>query len=346
MTEIFTRQLRTMFAACRKIERDALVCVEEPNEQFNHLVGIQDYRDCEAPREWASVFNYLYHEFLPTFQSNPRGGDTVMTANCLVNGQIPHLLPVIHSGGPVLVNGGFEETDATHGAFGWEHLRGYKGQAWNGKACRDEAEKHGGVASLRLENVSDSDVVEMWQNMMVSAGGFTAGKKYRLSAWMKSGHMAQANTIGLAFVSGAGFKSAGRILMPAEGVGWTRGAAEFTVPIGAAYQWMYLWVMIHVTGKATVWVDDVTLEEVRADGTAAVVMRSTPPQDHEFMRRWVELYRGEGRPWLQFGRMLHPPKLECGTIRSRGGEMPAVLHNAFRAPDGHEAVVLANATHE
>ena len=64
------------------------------------------------------------------------------------------------------------------------------------------------------------------------------------------------------------------------------------------------------------------------------------------MRRWVELYHGEGRPWLEFGSMLHPPKLTCEQISYRDRTMPAVLHNAFRASDGRDAVVLANATRE
>ncbi|MCX7044637.1 MAG: hypothetical protein NTX50_03990 [Candidatus Sumerlaeota bacterium] len=50
--------------------------------------------------------------------------------------------------------------------------------------------------------------------------------------------------------------------------------------------------------------------------------------------------------YLEFGRMLHPPKLKCATISYHDRPMPAVLHNAFRAPDGSEAVVLANGTAE
>jgi hypothetical protein len=243
-----------------------------------------------------------------------------------------------------LVNGGFEETNATRTAFaGWEHLRGYKGQAWNGKAARDESEQHGGAASLRLENATGSDIVQVSQNVMVAERGFTAGRKYRLSAWMKTGHMAQANAIGLAFsLSNSEFKGAGRIALPTTAAGWTRGSTEFTVPAGAAF----LRIMVHVSGKAMVWVDDVTLEEVRADGTTTPAMLSPLPPDHELMRRWVELYHSEGRPWLQFGRMLHPPKLACATIKHRERPMPAVLHNAFLASDGREAVVLANATRE
>jgi len=342
MTEVFTKQLRTMFTACRKIERDAVVCVEEPNERFNHLVGIQDYRDCETPHEPASVFNYLYHEFLPTFQSNPHAGDTAMAAYCFANGQIPHLVPSLRAGGLALSNGGFEGTNATRSAFaGWEHLRGYQGRVWNGKAYRDEGEKHGGAASLRLENAAATDVVQVSQNVTVG-DGLIVGKKYRLSAWLKTGAMARPNAIGFAALkpelksAGAG----GRLVFPAAGVDWTRGSAEFTVPDGAAM----LRIMIHIEGKAKAWVDDMTLEEILPDGATRTAICSNTPPDHKLMKRWVELYHGEGRPWLQFGRMLHPPKLAAEIITWRGKPMSAVQHNAWRAPDGSEAVIAINAT--
>lgn len=345
MTDVFNKQLRTMFTECRKVERDSIVCVEEPNEQFNHLVGIQDYRDCEAPREWASVFNYLYHEFLPTFQSNPRGEDTVMTAYCLANGQIPHMVPSMRVGGTALMNGDFERRGIQQEGFaGWDHVRGYQGQVWNGRASIDGVGKHGGATSLRLDNVLDSDVVQVSQNVAVSDSGFTPNKKYCLSAWMKTGNMSKQSSIGFGIFA-PGTKSMGAgggIKMPAAGEGWTRGSANFTVPAGAAF----LRIMIHVAGKATVWVDDVMLDEVREDGTLVPVMLSPYPPDHKLMLRWVELYHGEGRPWLQFGRMLHPPKLTCATIKYHDRTVPAVLHNAFRSPDGQEAVVVANATRE
>jgi hypothetical protein len=343
MTEVFTKQLRTMFSACRKIERDAVVCFEEPNERFNHLAGIQDYRDCETPHEPASVFNYLYHEFLPTFQSNPHAGDAAMAAYCFANGQIPHLVPSLRAGGLALANGGFEETNTTRSfAAGWEHLRGYQGRVWNGKACRDDAEKRGGAASLRLENTAATDVVQVSQNVTIG-DGLVVGGKYRLSAWMKTGVMARPNGIGFAVLKpglvGAG--AGGRLVFPAAGAGWTRGSAEFTVPDGAAM----LRIMIHIEGRARAWVDDVTLEEVLPDGSARAAICSNTPPDHKLMKRWVELYHGEGRPYLQFGRMLHPPKLAAETISWRGNKpFTAVQHNAWRAPDGSEAVIAVNAT--
>jgi hypothetical protein len=40
--------------------------------------------------------------------------------------------------------------------------------------------------------------------------------------------------------------------------------------------------------------------------------------------------------------MLHPPRLEVGSIQEQGHEWPAILHNAYRAPDGSETVVMVN----
>jgi hypothetical protein len=155
--------------------------------------------------------------------------------------------------------------------------------------------------------------------------------------------MARLNGIGFAMLkpelasAGAG----GRLAFPAAGAGWTRGSAEFTVPEGAAM----LRIMIHIEGKAKVWVDDMTLEEVLPDGLPRAALRPNTPPDHKLMRRWVELYHGEGRPYLQFGRMLHPPKLAAETIVWRGNKpFSAVQHNAWRAPDGSESVIAVNAT--
>jgi hypothetical protein len=345
MTEVFATQLQTMYATLKKIQPDAVVCFEEPNERFNHLVGIQDYRDCESPYEWASVFNYLYHEFLPTFQSNPRAGDQVMAAYCLVNGQIPHMTPSSRDlADPVLTNGAFERSGKGDWFAGWDHVRGYQGRVWSGRAARDEAEKHGGASSLRLENSADTDIVQVSQNVPVTepGNGFAAGGTYRLSAWMKTGALARPGAASFAFF-GPGMKSlgaGGKLVLPAARSDWSRVTARLTVPEGAEI----MRIMIHLEGKAQAWVDDMTLEEELPDGTARQARYAGISGETRFMRRWVELYHGEGRPWLQFGRMLHPPKLTCATTTYRDRPVPVVLHNAFRAADGREAVVLANAT--
>jgi hypothetical protein len=72
-------------------------------------------------------------------------------------------------------------------------------------------------------------------------------------------------------------------------------------------------------------------------------MTSGLPPEHRLMTQWIRLFHGAAKPYLLFGRMLHPPPLEvAGTVTWRGKTLPAILHNAFRAPDGTEAVILAN----
>ncbi|MEI7806884.1 MAG: DUF6259 domain-containing protein [Verrucomicrobiota bacterium] len=338
MTEVFTKQLLTMYAACRAIQPDAVVCFEEPNERFNHLVGIQDYRDCEASREWASVFGYLYHEFLPVFQSNPRGQDLVMAAYCLANGEMPHMVPSMNFGDkPLLRNGGFEDIS------GWDHIREYQGQKWNGKWYRDEADVHGGKASLRLENLKATDTVQISQNVDVNTKTFSAGRKYRLSAWMKTAAAEKQNGINFGFFLANGkFASAGRLVMPPAGAGWKKVEAEFLVPDGATM----MRIMIQAGNVAKVWVADMVLAEVLPDGSAKPVQQSSDQPLQEFMKQWVTLYHGAGRPYLEFGRMLHPPTLKCARITRGSFTLSAIQHNAYRAADGTEAVVLANATWE
>jgi len=346
MTDAFAGQLRTMAEAMRKIEPDAVVCFEEPNEWFNHLVGLQDYRDCEAPREWASVFNYLYHEYLPPFQSNPRGNDRAMFAHCAADGQMPHLVPSGRDlADDVMVNGGFEARVAGANALhGWDKLSGYQGKVWAGQAFSDKDEKHSGASSLRLENSKSGDIVQVSQNVNVDDSGFSVGGKYRFSAWLKTERMAQPNGINFC-VFAPGLKSTGQggqLKFPAAGAGWARVSADFTMPAGAEM----MRIMCHVDGEAKAWVDDVTLEALQPDGTTKPVRYEGLSSDVRFMRKWVELYHGEGRPWLMYGTLLHPPKLTCATITYRDRPTPSVFHNAFRAPDGKVAVVLANATRE
>jgi len=348
MTEAFTRQLKTMREAMRKVEPDSVVCFEEPNEWYNHIVGLQDYRDCEARQEWASVFNYIYHEYLPPFQSNPHGNDRVMFAHCVADGQMPHLVPSgrdLDLPDEVLINGAFEaRTAGANPLRGWEKLSGYQGKMWTGQAFSDTEETHGGASSLRLENTNSSDIVQVSQNVDVGDSGFVAGGKYRLSAWLKTDRMAQANGINFG-VFAPGLKSTGQggqLKFPAAGAGWTHVSADFTVPAGAEM----LRIMCHVNGTAKVWVDDMKLEAVRPDGSAKEVSCEGLSTDALFLKKWVALYHGEGRPWLMYGRSVHPPQLTCATLMYKDGPVPAVFHNAFRAPDGGEAVVLANATRE
>lgn len=345
MTEVFTRQLRSMFDTSRAIEPEAVVCYEEPNEMFNHLAAIQDYRDCETSHEFASVFNYLYHEFLPTFQSNPRAGDLVRAAHCAASGQMPHLVPSrIFGDSPALENGGFEEPGGKPDQpQGWDAVKEYNGQQWKGQGRGDTSVKRSGAASLRLENAAEGDIVQISQNVRLLGAGLTPGKRCRLSAWLKSETLARPNAINFGlFAPELKHLAGGRLPFPPAGADWTPVQAEFTVPPGAEM----LRIMIHLSGPAKTWVDDLSLEELGENGAAQVVLRSRDGVEEGFLKRWVDLYHGEGRPWLQFGRTLHPPALSCAQITYQNKPLPAVLHNAYRAADGSEAVILANATRD
>lgn len=344
-TDVIRKQLQTMLEACRKIQPGAVVCFEEPNELFIQQAGIQDYRDWEVLKhpttEPASVFNYLYHEYLPTFQSNPRRGDRLMAAWCFANGQIPHLVPERESGpGPLLVGGDFERPGGGEPAEGWQHVTGYQGRVYSGEVVRDEAEHHDGRASLRLSNGGANGIAQAGQNITVGTA-FAPGKTYQLSAWIKTRGLKNPNAILLgAFTESMKSMGSWKIVMPMAEGDWTRGQTRFTLPAGAKM----LRLMLHLQGPGTVWIDGLRLDEVRADGSLAEVQRPERPDDHAFMAGWVKLFHGEGRPYLLLGRFLHPPRLECATQEAAGRRLPAILHNAFAAPDGSQAVILVNAT--
>ncbi len=345
MTDAISEQMRSMYKAMSAIEPDAVVAIEEPNEWFNGLVGLQDYRNCESKREWASVFNYIYHEYLPPFQSNPRRGDRVMAAHCLADGQMPHLVPSGQDlAGIILVNGSFESSKSGGTALaGWHQLSGYNGVNWNGLALAEKEQLHGGSGSLLLKNKSNDDIVQISQNVSMDRRTFEKEKQYRLSAWMKTETMQQKNGINFGlFAPGLKSLGGGRLMFPSPGAGWQRVSADFKVPDGCEM----MRIMIHVNGMSKAWVDDMTLEEVLADGKAKEVCYTGRSSETTFMKQWVALYHGKATPWLRNGCLLHPPRLICKTLSYRNRDMPAVFHNAFRAEDGREAVVLANATRE
>lgn len=345
MTDVFAEQLRTMLKTMQSVEPDSVVCFEEPNEWFNHLVGIQDYRNCEVSREWASVFNYIYHEYLPPFQSNPHAGDRVRDAHCLADGQMPHMVPTGKDlADIVMINGSFETDKPGGNALnGWDQVHGYNGVEWNGKALAETGKGHDGEGCLLLKNEKKSDIVQISQNIRVSDSGFSVGGHYRLSTWIKVDSMEQKNSINYGlFAPGLKGLQGGHLSFPEAGKGWQQVSSEFSIPEGCEM----MRIMIHVSGPAEARVDGMTLEEILPDGTSREARYRGESSETRFMRRWVELYHGEGRPWLQHGRLLHPPRLDCGTQEYNKITMPKVFHNAFRSADGREAVVLANATHE
>ncbi len=347
--EAFTAQLQALAAECRRVRPDAVLSIEEPQELFNHLIGIQDYRDAQASR-WpqlpgvthASVFGYLYHEYLPVFQSNPQAGDLQGLAYCAVTGQIPHWVahwPVTPS--PALANGDLEEW-ADNVPVGWQRVTGWQGRDYAGRAYRDDMVTRHGAASLRLENRLESEIVQVSQNVAVGAGHLQSGHTYRLRAQTKVETLAKPNAINLAALTPQlGSKGSWRIPLPAPG-DWTEGGVEFTMPAEATF----LRVMVHVTGPCRLWIDDLALEE-RLDGQWQPLVQPGLPPEHAFVKQWVELFHGEGRPYLLLGQMIRPPRLVAPAPASESRPpFPPLMINAFRAPDGSQAAVIANATDE
>ncbi|NLF70986.1 MAG: hypothetical protein GX575_18285 [Candidatus Anammoximicrobium sp.] len=343
-TDVFRRQLQTMLQKCRKIQPESVVCFEEPNEHFIQEVGLQDYRDWEVMRrgdaEPASVFNYLYHEYLPTFQSNPQAGNRLQAAHCLVTGQIPHLVPSSQTGpGPLLAGGDFEKW---RGAVptGWDKVPGYRDRTYSGQADRDESAPHGGQASLRLTNQGPDEIAQVSQNVTVGQT-FAVGRTYRVSAWIKTQGIRQRNAILLgAFAPELKHLGSWRLEMPAEQEGWVQRQAQFTLPEGT----QLLRIMLHLQGPGTAWIDDVKLEQLSDDGPATEVQRPETPSDHDFMLQWVQLFHGKGRPYLALGKMIHPPRLDVGATEFQNRRFPAILHEAYVASDGTRAAILVNAS--
>ena len=171
---------------------------------------------------------------------------------------------------------------------------------------------------------------------------FCPGRTYRLSVWIRSRQIAKPNGLLLkAFAPGMSALQTWQLPHPADQAEWARGQLDFTMPEGTAV----LRVMLGLDGAGTVWLDDLKMKEVLADGRTVEVQRPARPVDHEFMRGWIALYQGAARPYLLFGKMVHPPRLETGPLIPAGHRrLPPVLHNAYEAPDGSQAVVLANWT--
>lgn len=336
----FHRQMRTLLEQCRKHEAGAVVGFEEPNEHFLQEAGIQDYRDTETPREPASVFNYLYHEYLATFQSNPRANSLEKAAWCMANGQIPHMVPAQSESGPALDGGGFEGWTGRARSGGWERVGGYQGKVYSGESVADAVQPHAGLSSLRLRNTESGQVAQVARNLDVG-GSLEAGAGYELSAWLRSEGLKNHNGLSIG-AFGAGFRSLGSWHIPAPypAGGWAQGRVRFRVPAGTET----VRFMLNLYGPGTVWFDDVRLDRVTADGTLAEVMHTGRTPLHGFMQGWVGMFHGEGRPYLLLGRMLHPPRIECDTVELFDRPMPAVFHNAFESPDGSRATVFVNAT--
>jgi hypothetical protein len=335
--EAFHEQLRSLRRRCAQVNPDIVLGIEEPQELFIQHVGVQDYRDTQdrygrpAQDERASVFGYLYHDFVPCFQSNPRAGDLRGMAYCLATGQMPHVVPHWPIGpASLLRNGAFEQWSGD-APDGWEHVQGYQGKSYEGRVSYEADGGPGGKPCITIETEGEDDIGQVSQNVPIGPDHLVPGRRYRFSLQYEVARQAQPNRVILGAFD-EDWQSKGSWALPMEeSGGWRRGAVEFTIPDGA----VRLRVMLHVQAPARIRFADVALEEPGGEGGWRTAMSTGEPAGGTLAGQWVRLFHGEGRPYLLLGCMLHPPRLEASDD---------VLCNAFEAPDGSQAAVLVNAS--
>ena len=340
-------QFETMLEEMRKINPWAMFSFEEMHEYFNDIYAFCDYRNCRWPGpEWASVWNYIYHEYVPPFQSgSEQYGRWFWTVFCAVDGQMPRL-PIqtrwYSTGAVLLTNGSFEEAVSTEGGFsGWEcperHLEAK--DAFEGKHALQVGDGKG-------------PRMQIARNLMHEA--MLPGTVYRVSCAVKTIKSHRNNALHFAALSRpkGKYKSLGGVdfVPPKPEEGWKVLTKEFTMPKGVEL----FRIMFDACGDGIFLVDDVKFEQKQSDGSYVVAKEATNGQSEmlRFTEEWIRLYRGEGRKFLAYGKELHPPRIECDQVayyeNFRGTDIenvkPAVFASAWEAADGTRAVMLGNAT--
>lgn len=340
-------QFETMLAEMRKVNPGALFSFEEMHEYFNDIYAFCDYRNCRWPGpEWASVWNYIYHEYVPPFQSgSEQYGKPYWLAFCAADGQMPRLpVQVDYYGtqGPLLPNGGFEERTPSGGFAAWEKPDAHEvvssGAAEGRFALRVRA------TGSRSQVARSIPIDAFWK----------PGATYRVSLWLKGEVVHPANDVQVAAIKRVDgkYRTYGRASFPVPKpeAGWQKVSQEFAIAPGAEQ----LRFMLNANGTSAYLVDGIVFEEKRTDGTFGPVARVAGARERTlaFCENWIRLYRGAGRKWLAHGRELHPPKVECDLAayseNFRGTEIenvkPVVFGTAWEAADGTRALMFANAT--
>ena len=311
-TEAVYDQLRSLRA---QLPGFAIAGFEQPQELFIQQCCLQFYN---GSRPWttarlpghepAPVIDYLYHEFLPLYSHSGGTWERLESvAYSLVNGNVLQYRPSMHGlpGEPMLAGGGFEEWNDDHTPVHWQNMKVAMGQLWRytGIASKDAECRHNGKSSLRLEG-DERGAVVVRRQMRALSKEVCAGKTYRLRAWLKA--TAAVKEAVVVRVSDWAYKSRGpwRIDIP-EPTDWVERQLEFTMGDHARSVEICLGIDAQ---KATVWFDDIVLEEITPAGEAKEARWTETPQNR-ILRQWVRLFSGEGRPYLLMGKMLRPPRL-------------------------------------
>ena len=302
------RQMEGMIAAIRKVHGEGAATYEEPNEQFNDLVGIQLLRDSRPKMEWASLYGYLYHEYVPMFQPYPPRGDLRWMAYSAAEGHMPRFVPTTSD---YERNGLAMPADFLAGPFGADGTNKF----------------HVG------KNIQVDDLL------------FTPGTRFRITATCRTRARKKGSVLHMhygIYTSDLRALARGHMDFPqSEADGPQTLTSEFTMPEGPAKM---LRVMLNAGPEARGEVGEMKLEVVKPNGSVEPACVKGSLWHDEYMRRWVALHRGEGRPWLAHGRRIKPPRLTCASVDDGGRAVPAVFVGAYESLDGRRAFVLANAT--
>ena len=341
------RQFETMLAEMRKTNPWAMFSFEEMHEYFNDIYAFCDYRNCRWPGpEWASVWNYLYHEYVVPFQSgSEQFGRWFWTVFCAVDGQMPRL-PIqprwYSTGGVLFENGDFETAASAEGGFAnWERPETHveAPEAFEGR----HALQVGGDKAPRVQVARNLPVETM-----------RPGTVYRVTATLKTVKAHRGSGVHFSALDQVGGKYRGlggvSFDLPKVGEGWKTCVKEFTMPKGCTL----FRIMFDAYKGGVYLVDGVKFEERLPDGTWRIARECADGQSEmlAFTEKWIRLYRGEGRRFLAHGKALRPPRVECDVVpyeeNFRGAQIvndkPAVFASAWEAADGARAVCLGNAT--
>ena len=347
--------LRKLMERVRSVEGVSAICNEFRCERVIGMVALQDDRDMEdSLGNICDTYGYIHHGKVLPFQSNPRRNDLWQLAHMAAEGQMPFFEPQFENSmevRPALKNGGFEEvTDNARGPECWDRrpfngnylkgvdwnkpqwgVRGWTHSGWLGIATTYETKDiHSGLRALRVDHqntgwLDKGNPIQIAQTVEGLAPG-----RYTVGCWVKSENdLAE-------FKLGGGSGELTSVKLPSNGK-WTR--IELSADVDGE-----LTVLFFAKLGAKFLLDDLTLTK---DG--AEVVQSGDTRWIDFYRRWISLYCGEASKFLARGRRIRAPEVKCAKIRlggSEGREVDAVCSAAYRADDGEEAVVFANATWE
>lgn len=309
------RQLEEMRKAIAAVHPGGgVVTYEEANETLNDLCGIQlvrKPRDPKAPVEKANPYTYLHHEYLPMFGSYPPRSDYDWAAYSATEGLMPRFIP---SASDI---GGFALPPTFY-------------------------------AAVTEVSSSGTNRFHYGENADATDRAFRPGRRFRLSADLEAVEWNRGARLSLDFgVYTRELKPlySDHVDFPKPGEGRRRVSRAFTMPEGPAN---ILRIMVNCAGNARGKLGGFRLESVEADGSVRDVRYEGNARYETFISRWIDLYRGEGRAFLAYGRHVKPPFVKCERQRADDSAPgnPAVYAGAFEAVDGtcRRAAVFANAT--